>query len=247
MPRREGSPNVTPAVRGAIKSAVKDHPELKSSAQIRGFLLKHHAHYGLLKDAIPMPRTIDGIKKTYTNPTSPEDKRIKREIEELARPWHLGLMGEYRDYIPVEAIPHIVRVQKQYDQRNLEILAAVAEEVERRKRRGKTEEPSHVPLSFVSIRQAMWISRLFAITKKSGLEQASWIYTHLEEESILSGEKHFDTSEWDKALREGALIEKMQERMMDVIIGVIGKVEVDTYLEDESGWVHPLTPPASDL
>lgn len=116
---------------------------------------------------------------------------------ELDITWHLGLMGKYN--IPAEALPYILMVQR-HTENSTDMF-------------GQPHEP-------LTIRQALWVSRLYGIItpnpkvmKKDPqkmlysiahyLYQCSEAYATREKICQLSGTP-FDTTSLDKALRDGA-------------------------------------------
>jgi hypothetical protein len=215
MPRRKDSRNTQPETVGRIKMAIKAYPDY-SAARLRILLMSNYAKYGLDKNDIPRIRKLQQIKREWDKPATPQAVKVKKEIENMGQPWHLGLMGRYKNLITIEAVPHIFSVQKQYEGNYLELLSAVAAEVDRRKLDKEEFGPAgNIPTDFVSIRQAIWISRLFRIILNSELPNISWAYTRLEEESILSGEKEFNTINWDRACRNGKFWVQFKEMFYD--------------------------------
>jgi len=126
------------------------------------------------------------IKRTNDNDTAEF-----REKDEL---WHLGLMDKYN--VSPEALPYIGMLQN-WAETHLDSFGQ-----------------SHKPLT---IRQALWVARLYATidtswlkNKKKMLQAASflwrWSEAYAQREIVckLMGKPFVDTSELDRAFREGA-------------------------------------------
>ncbi len=129
----------------------------------------------------------------------------------LEKPWHLGLMQEYN--IPPEVVPDILAVQDWC-----------------------AEEHPEVPLfssGALTIRQALWISRLHGLTRvvragmvkekikdsdslQSWLWQWSKAYAQYEILCALSGTP-FDTTRLDKAIWEGDAMPISASNAVDMI------------------------------
>jgi hypothetical protein len=230
MGRTHDSRNVTPTVQGKIKRAFIDHPDY-SGVQMLGFLQRNYERYGLKKDEIPKDRKLHEIKQEWKNPKTPKDKQIKKEIEEFARPWHLGLMTKYKDLISVEAIPHILALVKATVVDNAEMIGSIqiyAEEHGLEWTDSLYESSLHV----ISIRQAIWISRLFGCVPDSELFEVSWTYTNFEEASILAGKEEFDTLYLDKELAQGNFINYMRKQWDSVFNAIIKNQKKDVLSSD---------------
>jgi hypothetical protein len=212
MPRRKGSPNIQPKTEGVVKLINIQHPNF-SASQIRNFLLKNHKEYGLLEDEIPRKRSIQQVIHDWKNPRTLEHKGLKEKVEKLRRPWHLGLMSEYREHITPDAVPYIFAVQKRLDKDNVEILAAITEHLIEHPELTIGDSEIDQAMQAITVGEAIWISRLFRLVKNTEDEQIDKLmemcrfYSLMEQVSMLSGKPEFDAVEIDRALRNDELTE----------------------------------------
>jgi hypothetical protein len=140
----------------------------------------------------------DTNKAVTLNAVQKQVQRLRKRYQEmqdtgLDKLWNLGIMSkeDYPDYpeLTAEAIEAIIDVQKWAEKVNIERIY-------------ETERYG------ITIRQALWIARLYRAVKKhigrsvEQLWRVAWTYSAYEILCSLSG-TDFDTWEFDRALRAG--------------------------------------------
>jgi hypothetical protein len=135
---------------------------------------------------------------------SPDTETLKRKISwarnhdsPLDAPWHSGIMRKNDYDISPQALPYIFAVQNWAENNELETI---------------------------TIRQAIWISILFASygwpigeDDTASLYRMSYYYAEKELISELSGIPEFDTTELDNALRHGELDKMILSDIQDIL------------------------------
>ncbi len=113
-----------------------------------------------------------GLRAVQARLVTIQDEYNSKDFQDLEGPWHLGTLKD--NPIPIEAIPNILQVQ---ELRNLLT-------------RGHS----------VTVRQALWISRLYSVIRDIDLlGRISWEYALQEKTCELANTK-FNSSEYDKLL-----------------------------------------------
>ena len=102
-----------------------------------------------------------------------QEAELRNSPSPLDQPWHLGTLGKYP--LPPEAIPYIIAIQE--------------------------ANKAFTSTRVISIRQAIWISRLHPLVKELDLlSRIAWQYAFYERVSEIAGTGDFITSEYDKLL-----------------------------------------------
>ena len=184
MPRTTGAPNIQPKVKSAIIQVKRHNPRFPRK-EVRKFLLGDLKTYDLFKDEVPLERSIQKI--IHETEHTKEGLAIMGQLDRLSRPWHLGLMREYKDEITPEAVPTILAAQRLLDQRNMDMHAAVSDRLDELNSSGKEGEweVDDAELerleSKLTVGQAIWISRLHKLatsTEEEEIERLGGIRIH---------------------------------------------------------------------
>lgn len=229
MGRTLNSLNIQPRIRKAIIHIKESHPDF-NPRMARDFLLENLDSFRIQRYQVPKVGSFRRIMKPLVHPGTDKDKRALESIEKGSRPWHLGLMNEFRSDITPEAVSVILAVQRMIDERSgshatrPELDGRRATAASRRRtsaltpsaRTGKGMVVLLGPgasKNYLTVREAIWIARLYKAVKGvekeriGRLHRIALAYSYAEELSILSGEAEFDSVEVDRALRDGKLPE----------------------------------------
>jgi len=171
------------------------HPEIKNMIAERALSTD--------KDRITLAyELIDEIMLKYPDRVPPSVETVKRDISTarnhapspLDKPWHMGTLKDYP--LPLEAVSSI-------------LAALESREMFTRHRE-------------VTIRQALWISRLHTVVKhKDDLWKIAWHYAFNERISEVSG-TDFNTSEYDRRLPN-------PKELLEYFTNLTQKVDFATY------------------
>jgi hypothetical protein len=173
------------AIRAEIKRLHDRYPGLMAQE------ILNRIHESKRLSGMPKPelRTVQDIIHKWDNPKTPQEKEAREKYREANSSWHLGILDKYP--LPAESIPYVFAVQAYIDKIN--------------QVRGEWQGP----LEPVSVRQAKWVARLWPFCKGSMTEddivmlwRLSHFYTYHEVMSALADETLFDTSEFDRKLRQ---------------------------------------------
>ena len=208
MQRGRGkSKNIKNGIKAAILYVETTHSDW-SANRIREYLLGNLARFNLEKPDIPVVRSIyNVIERNQSALTGMQVVVSSEKFKRLEFPWHMGLIAErdeeghikHPDYqVSAEALSYILIVQK-YAENNTDIF-------------GRQHEP-------VSIRQALWVSRLCGAispnpkamkkdTQKMLYSIAHYLYQWSEayatrERICELSDTPINTNLLDKSLREG--------------------------------------------
>lgn len=150
-----------------------------------------HERYKILIGDPTRAVGLSSIQKYLEEMKPPYNEDKKEGLEEH---WHIGIMAKNYN-IPADAVPYIVMVQNWVKQ-NMDPIF-------------------NKPLEPLSVRDALWISRLYAMWSLDGLQSKdmpgiayalySWAKAYSRRERICKLlKKEFDTYELDQALSERA-------------------------------------------
>ena len=197
--RTKDAKKVSPKVKDAIIGVKAMHPEY-SALQILRDLKNNRITYRLRGERLPSKGEVYKILRENKNEIKDRQEKISSVSIDLDKDWTMGCMADLdlKNYVSPESIAHIFQVLDYAEHHS--------------------RPPFQEPYPRLTVRQALWISRLYPIISEQNrinkrekdpslLSKKLWDWSeaYATQESISKAfNPPFDTAELDKSLREGS-------------------------------------------